>query len=238
MNAQLIAVGNPWDYVVMIAVAALFGALGGLVFELLQERRRNTGTVELPGKIKGSRFYDLGLFASMLVGAVSAVAVLYFFPPEIRIDAAGEPRVYYDLVNLVALSLIVGSAGGAFLKVAQDRAFVTLKGQEAQTTKTLANDQIQGISHLAKDEAKTAAVEATRLLIRSLDSQQAETVREVLKSQTEVDVEEKALEKLAEEAVSGQVATRIDERAQAAQKALSAVGDAMNAQRTLEGQGR
>jgi hypothetical protein len=104
-------------------IAAAVGAVGGLGAELLLQRADNTGTVEIPGRLKGTRFVDLGFPASLILGAIAAVAILYFFPPvteKIIAGSTGAPpqtTQEYDLV--VALSLIVGSAGPAFLSTAR-----------------------------------------------------------------------------------------------------------------------
>jgi hypothetical protein len=61
---------QPWNWIVMLLVAASLGALGGLAHEFLH---KNRSTEE-----------RLGWFAGPLVGAAAAaLAILYFFPPQI-----------------------------------------------------------------------------------------------------------------------------------------------------------
>ena len=120
----MIDLPEPWNWIVMLVVAASFGALGGLVHEALH---KNSSTEE-----------RLGWFAGPLVGAAAALAVLYFFPPQIptvRVaeNGASTTTYVYDLVKLVALSLIAGSAGGTLLTAMQARVLAQVKEQEVQT---------------------------------------------------------------------------------------------------------
>lgn len=50
----MIELVNDVDYVYMILIAAGMGAVGGLGAELLLQRSENTGTIELPGRLKAS----------------------------------------------------------------------------------------------------------------------------------------------------------------------------------------
>jgi hypothetical protein len=124
---------EPWNWVTMLLVAAALGAFGGLAYELLH---RGRGTNE-----------HLGWVGSPVVGAATALAVLYFFPPHIPTVTVDENGVStttyaYDLVKLVALSLIAGSAGGSFLSAMQARLLTQVKEQELQHTKTVATSTI------------------------------------------------------------------------------------------------
>ena len=153
------------NYVVMILVAAGVGAIGGLASELLLVRREQTGTIELPGRIKGTRLFDIGFPAGILVGAIAAAAMLYFFPPTtetVTPGTAGEAAtttVDYDLVKLVALSLIVGSAGPRFLAAAQARVLGALEAQKAETAVATGGAQVDHVADAAK-AAVPAAVES------------------------------------------------------------------------------
>jgi len=136
------------SYVRMLIVTAAMGAIGGLISELIQTRRRNTGTLELPGRLKQSRLLDLGFFASALVGAVAALAVLYFFPPDIRVellaaDGTSHTKSHYELIRLIALALIVGSAGSSFLTSMQARILAALNAQKLDTVTTAAKREIE-----------------------------------------------------------------------------------------------
>ena len=108
------------------AIAAVAGAAGGLIYELLTVRSGDSGMIEWPGWVTppGDRrsFFDLGFLAPVLVGATAAVGFLYFMPPtEVRNASSELVRREYDPFRLVAATLIVGSAGESFLKAMQER---------------------------------------------------------------------------------------------------------------------
>lgn len=149
-----------YDYAVMLGVAALCGAFGGFVFELLQRRDGNPGKIELPKRYKGmTPLYDLGWLASVIVGAVAAVAILYFFPPVLNIEANGQAAtatLQYDLIKLVALSLITGSAGGSVLSALQARVLAKLNEQKAQSTRAVSETQLLQFGQVAKAETEAA----------------------------------------------------------------------------------
>jgi hypothetical protein len=111
---------GPWSWAIMLLIAAPLGALGGLTYELLHKGRR-TGE-------------HLGWIASPAVGAVTALIVLYFFPPQISTTisegGASATSQTYDFVKMVALSLIAGSAGAAFLTAVQARTLAQMREQE------------------------------------------------------------------------------------------------------------
>jgi len=141
------------DYVWLFVVAASFGAVGGFAYELLLTRGEKTGApetggLELPGhRTAVSNFWDLGFVGSMFLGAVAAVAVSYFFTPEtqVKVTEGGTEviKTQWQIVKVVPLSLIVGSAGGAFLTAMQARVLARLKEQEAEATKKAAQAVIE-----------------------------------------------------------------------------------------------
>jgi hypothetical protein len=153
------------DYVWLFAVAAVFGALGGLAYELLLARGQETGGLERPGTRAGvPNFYDLGFVGSMFLGAVAAVAVSYFFTPEIQVKAregnTDVIKTQWQIVKVVPLSLIVGSAGGAFLSAMQARVVARLKEQEAEATKRTAQAVTEQLATGTKQVATLAATAA------------------------------------------------------------------------------
>ena len=100
-----------------LGVAAAFGAVGGVVAELLSLH----GNIELPHRnkrgavsIKRSRFadprneVDLGIVARMLLGAAAGLALLSIYAPT-------SPTA------LVANALIAGSAGTGVFRIVQGR---------------------------------------------------------------------------------------------------------------------
>jgi hypothetical protein len=145
------------DYVWLFLIAAGFGAIGGIAYELLQAGSgRESGSLEMPGR-RGHRFFDLGFIASVLVGAVAAVAITYFFTPEVQtaVNEGGKQVIVtkWQIVKVVPLSLIVGSAGGAFLTAMQTR----LKEQLAAATKAAGDTALDQMATAAKVSAKRAA---------------------------------------------------------------------------------
>jgi hypothetical protein len=147
------------DYVYMLLVAAGVGAIGGLGAELVLNRTEGTGILALPGSTKDKALWRLGFPASVIVGAIAAVAILYFFPPVVEKVVVGphggasETISEYQLAKLVPLALIVGSAGPAFLSTAQSRLMSALNAQKASATADAAKAQVEQIAASA-----TAAV--------------------------------------------------------------------------------
>jgi hypothetical protein len=100
----------------MLAMAALFGGLGGVVAELLSLR----GRIELPHRVrpgKGSRRtrlgdpryeLDLGIVSRVLLGAAAALALLAVYAPT-------SPTA------LVVNALIAGSAATGVFRMVQAR---------------------------------------------------------------------------------------------------------------------
>lgn len=164
------------DYLWLFLLAAGLGAIGGLAFELMQTRLGETGLLEFPSR-RGA-FRDLGFWASVLIGAIAAVASLWVFPPEVHTTVTQGGRsttttTEYDLIKVVGLSLIVGSAGSSFLSALQARALAKVKAQEAEITRRVANEQISLLEeHIEAGtpteqlgmqlEAARTALEATR----------------------------------------------------------------------------
>jgi hypothetical protein len=147
----------------VILIAALAGAVGGLVYELLLERAGDSGTIEVPGR-RGKRYQDLGFFASLIVGAVAAVAFLFFYDgreivrvevpvaqdaqgktsPQPLPSAAGRATTSdreYEVVKLIAVSLIVGSAGGSFMSAMRNKVLAMVNGDRVKTLQGL-TDQL------------------------------------------------------------------------------------------------
>jgi hypothetical protein len=117
-------IGGMWF---TLAIAAVFGGLGGVVAELLSLH----GHVELPhqakprsrnGRSLGPRHeIDLGIFSRVLLGAAAALALLTF-------DAPGNATA------LVVNSLIAGSAATGVLRLVQGR--MLAKAQQPASKKS------------------------------------------------------------------------------------------------------
>ena len=143
----------------MLVIAAVFGAVGGFVGDLLVIRKSGQGQLEQPHYVgRRKRFFDLGWGANVFVGAVAAVAVLWVLSPTSQsTNAASVTTNSYDLVKLVAVSLIVGTSGASMLKALQDRALALIKAQESGQQAQTAAAALDGIDqHLAS----SASVEA------------------------------------------------------------------------------
>ncbi|MDE3112219.1 MAG: hypothetical protein KGK34_04665 [Chloroflexota bacterium] len=165
------------DYVMMLVVSAVFGSVGGLGFELLQTRDvakatvavaaaggGTTDAVELPHPISKT-LYDLGVWGSLIIGGIAAIGALYFFPPQITIqltgaDGAAKTITQYDLIKLVALSLIVGSAGPSFLNAMQSRVQLALSEQKVDQTKKVSEQKMQKLTVDAANEVRKAMTDA------------------------------------------------------------------------------
>jgi hypothetical protein len=152
----MVTLDTAFDYAWMFLVAATLGAIGGLAYELLLVRRGDTGSLELPRRKGDNRFYDLGFFASMLLGAVAAVAVSYFFTPEVQVVENSEPVTKWEIAKLVPLSLLVGSAGGAFLSAMQARVLATVNETKLETAKRVASEQLDAIAETTKSHVSQA----------------------------------------------------------------------------------
>jgi hypothetical protein len=204
----VVELAHTTDYVWMILIAAGVGAIGGLGAELLLQRASNTGTVELPGRLKGTRLVDIGFPASLIIGAIAAVAILYFFPPvveKVTTGAGGAPPKStheYDLVKLVALSLIVGSAGPAFLTTAQARVMSSLNAQKADTAVETGKVQVEQMAVSATSAVPAAVQHAISEQIPDADASVVQAVAD---------------------AASASVQSTLGPQVQAAQKQMAAI---------------
>jgi hypothetical protein len=156
----------PWNWIVMLLVAASLGALGGLAYELLHRGRKTDE--------------HLGWITSPVVGAAAALAILYFFPPQIPTvtvaeDGTTTTTYVYDVVKLVALSLIAGSAGGTLLIAMQARVVAQVKEQEVQT----AEQKVRAVE-AEKDMMKTKLEHIPAVIENSINKEVRPVVRKQL----------------------------------------------------------
>jgi len=170
----MIELSGFWEYLGVFALAAVLGGVGGLAYELMQARGGQTGQVELRHRGKG-RYRDWGFWANVIIGAIAAVAALWVFPPETDINVIAGKAVTtteYDIIKVVGLSLIIGSAGSSFLSAMQARALALVKAQEAEQMENLAETQIEAVKSRVDAGAPKAEVAAqldsAKLSIRSL----------------------------------------------------------------------
>lgn len=170
-DGSMITLDENIQYWTMLAIVAGFGGFGGLVYDLLQIRSGNSGMLETLGRREKNRYFDLGTIASILIGAAAAIAVLYILPPTITIEEGGNATTQYDLVAVIALSVIVGSAGPSFLEMAQQRIKAAVSAQEAQAKEMQGQIQIEQVGNvIAKAETENALREAlTKVVEPQLD---------------------------------------------------------------------
>jgi hypothetical protein len=143
--------------VLVVIVAAVVGAAGGVLAELLQTRGTITGALELPGHIEGRpNLLELGLLSSVILGAGAGVAILYFIPPTVTIN--GDTS--YDVVKGVALTLLAGSFGRTVLTSLQARLIASLKDQQARSTADVAATQLERQAKGAEADAVAAVRQA------------------------------------------------------------------------------
>jgi hypothetical protein len=153
----MIALETTWEYVVMIIVAFAVGLLGGVGAALLESKTK------VAADPPDTKHWKLDTFACVVIGGIAAVAVLYFFLPTREIvSTSGKSEQFYELVKLVALSLIVGSAGTVFLQTFQTR----VEGALAAQAGNQATEKAAEKTHTAAGVAESIPAQTDR----SLDS--------------------------------------------------------------------
>lgn len=146
-----------WGLALVVLIAGLMGAAGGVLAELLQTRGTVTGALELPGHIEGQpKLLELGLLSSVILGAGAGIAILYFLPPTLTIN--GDTS--YDVVKGIALTLLAGSFGRTVLTSLQARLIASLKDQQARSTADVAATQLDRQAKGAEADAVAAVKQA------------------------------------------------------------------------------
>lgn len=154
----MITLSSTTDFIVVFALTAVAGMIGGFAAELLLSRNGETGAFELPARKGG--LVDLGGFAPLLIGAVVGVAILLVFPPETTIvtnQANGTSTTFraYDTVRLVVTSLVAGSAGGSVLSALQARVTAAVNESRVQFTAAAAEQELEHLRETATREASS-----------------------------------------------------------------------------------
>ena len=125
-------IGQP-EFRVVLLITLLFGALGGLVYELVVLQ----GSIEQPHRVQeGGWVYDLGVWGRMLMGALASTAALYAVPPD-------------SAYKLVAVSVVAGASASAIFKSLQSRVEAMIAQQVA--------GQAQEAASLIADKAEQMA---------------------------------------------------------------------------------
>lgn len=151
---------NNW-WVLLTALGA--GAIGGLTAALILFDPSETKTGLPPGtnpwKVVGIR---------TLVGAVAATAFLFFFPVSqtTTVGSAGHvtTTTTYSFLTVVALGLVVGTGGSAFLSAMRDKATSMITATQAQgQTATMKQAAIAGMRPLVTMASSITHVGATNI---------------------------------------------------------------------------
>ena len=136
------AMGQP-EFRVVLLVTLIFGAMGGLVYELLVLQ----GSVEQPHRVQeGGWVYDLGVWGRMVMGSMAAVAALYVISPD-------------DAYKLVAVAVVAGASASAIFKSLQSR----VEAMVAQQAVAKAQDAAAQIAEKAEQMAQTLGIDDTGL---------------------------------------------------------------------------
>jgi hypothetical protein len=157
------------DHLLLVLIAAASGLVGGLAAELLLSRDGETGGFELPGRRRG--LLDLGGFASLIVGAVAGVAILLVLPASTQVVATDGTETTtstgYEVLRLVATTLIAGSAGGSVLTALQARVTSAINAARVEFVRTTGEDEV--------DRVRDAAVRQLDGIARTLTPEAAPT---------------------------------------------------------------
>jgi hypothetical protein len=178
----MVPLASPHDYLVLFALAALFGGIGGVAYELAQNRSGSTGSLSLPS-LTHWRFLNLGFISSMLLGAVAAVAVSYFFTPEVQVKEAVKHGTKilteWQIVKVIPLSLIVGSSGGAFLEAMRGRVLGQINAQKVAATQAVGKAAVAQVAQVAKAAAAGQATAAAGRIVSGGSGAIADAASEV-----------------------------------------------------------
>lgn len=122
-------------------IAALLGAIGGIVAELML--RGQAGQLEKPrGHLV--RFWDLGFWANIVIGAAAAVGFLLFLEPS-TVGTGAKAHQVYQAEVLISTSLIVGTVGGAILSAMAERVKAAISGKKVED---LVKEQIAALESI------------------------------------------------------------------------------------------
>jgi hypothetical protein len=208
----MIVLDSTWNTIVMLLVAFGVGLLGGIGAAFIEWRQRCAN----PAAAGQTCNPGWSAFSCIVLGGLAAVAVLYFFPPtqEVLVPVEGkepEKSISYDLTQLVALALIVGTAGAAFLQALQSRTLAMTKAQQGETATATAIAAVGGITKQAEENTE-AQIQAASAQIKS------ELQKSTPLSAGKV---EEIVEELADEA-STAVGKNLQSQVEAAQQVITA----------------
>lgn len=160
----MIELENTGDTVVMLLVAAGVGLIGGIGAAFIEWRRGIAAPTEVSQATAKHPIWSVA--SCVVLGGIAAVAVLYFFPPTEEVVEGGKSTTSYDLTELVALALIVGSAGAAFLQALQTRALALASAERTKATEATATEALNGVADQAA-KATEAGIAAASTQIKA-----------------------------------------------------------------------
>jgi predicted outer membrane lipoprotein len=169
----MISLETSADWTWLLVLAAALGALGGLAYELIQIRRRNNEALNTASVLAQTNMpWPASLIIGAVVGAVAALAVLYIFPPwtaTVTEAANGTTTTdyRYDVIKLVSLAVIAGSAGESLLNAAQARILAAVNQQKVQAVENVGRTQVEEV----KNEGKTLAENHINNLTENMKSE-------------------------------------------------------------------
>jgi hypothetical protein len=182
----MIELNNTLDTVGMLLIAFGVGLVGGVGAAFIEWRQRCAD----PAAAGHACNSNWSAISCIVLGGLAAVAILYFFPPtqEVLVPVEGkEPEITtsYNLTQLVALSLIVGTAGAAFLQALQTRALALTKAQQGETATATAMAAVGGIAKQAEESTEAqikAASTQIKTELQKTTSLQPDEVEEIVEN--------------------------------------------------------
>ncbi|MHB8069664.1 MAG: hypothetical protein ACYDIC_17360 [Desulfobaccales bacterium] len=158
LNATDLAAGLDRNLILVLLLTLVMGGVGGIVYELLILQ----GNLELPHKPDPEEItdkfpyavpkflFDLGIFARIIIGGAAALAALLVLTPV-------------STTNLLAISLVAGSAGTSVFRSMQDRLLTALaqkdaadKGTQVNKINTVNTKALEKIDNLKKTAGPSA----------------------------------------------------------------------------------
>jgi len=155
----VITSGNWW----VLVAAFIAGSVGGLAAALILLDPTESSNPS-PTGWKAAAVVAI----RTLVGAVAAVAFLFFFPTEQQITTAtaGHPATtitVYPFLKVIALALVVGTGGSAFLSSMRNQAISFVTASKANEAKaTIKATAVTGLALLPKVGGQAANSEASQ----------------------------------------------------------------------------
>jgi hypothetical protein len=151
----MVELNSTLDTVVMLLVAFGVGLVGGIGAAFIEWRQRCADPVAAGTSCNPT----WSAISCVLLGGLAAVAILYFFPPTQEVlvpvkEKEPETTTFYNLTQLVALALIVGTAGAAFLQALQTRALALTKAQQGETATATAMAAVSGLAKQAEESTE------------------------------------------------------------------------------------